>query len=289
MTSGEISKAIADLNDSSQWTRANAADQLREAGKPAFSALIAALDSPSSLQRKEAAHIIRLIADDLASRPILEQGVEYRRLPAEIRELVAALESPDYLWRETVEAELIKRQGQAFDVLIDLLNSKHTTRTDRIIRLLGEWGDLRAVSHLLQAWETLGSDTYMVIVEALAYLAKAAAQRPLELSHDEMLLFLNFARQELGKAGAPLGDALCVIAQQRPTRELREFLPYLKGKWLNPVPESFEKARLAILAATKDLAELPLPAEETGDTLDLPKPAAPISDGTDLPTPVERN
>lgn len=288
MTSEEIRMAVADLGDSAADIRASAIKKLREEGKPAFFALITALDSPNTLQRKQAAHAIRLIADDLANRLIQENEEERRqRLPTETKDLVAALESPDKSWRQTVEWELSRRQGEAFSILISTLRNEFPTRPDRIIRILGEWGDLRAVSPLLDAWDTLGSSTYMVIVEALTNLARVTAQHPLSLSEDEMLRFIIFARQELGASAAPLGDALQNMAQLRPSPGLRRFLPFLKGKWLSPVPESFEKARQAILAATKNLADLPLPAEEADYTPDLPRPADPIRDSSSLPAPVE--
>ncbi|MGC4047659.1 MAG: hypothetical protein QM758_28025 [Armatimonas sp.] len=274
MTSAEVQKAITDLGDINNWIREEAATKLRAEGKSVFFALVTTLDSSNSTQRREAARIIGKIAQDLANRTIIATEEELRRqLPTEVKELILALGTQDKSMRYAIEQELNRRRLEAFPLLLDALRNKTTERPDRIIRLLGEWGDLQAVVPLLDAWDTLGSANYLVIVDALRSLTGAAAQRPLELSDEELLRFIIFARQELGLHASQLGEALCRRVEARPSPSLRIFLPHLRGRWLHPVPESFESARQAILLATQDMVSLPIAAAGPDDTTgNLPMP-----------------
>jgi hypothetical protein len=290
VTDEELTTCITDLGDLSIEVRENAANRLKELGKPTLSPLIDLLDSPSPLLRHEAARLIATITNALANRPISVSRQEPPPpIPTELKALVMGLESPDKLWRKRVEEELYSRRDEAFDLLAETLRTGFTTRPDRIVRFLGEWGDLRAVSLLLNLWQNPGPKLpRLVLFDALVRLADALVRQPLALSDADLLRFVAFARKEIGLVDSgPLGDALCRRATLRPTQALRLLLPHLKGSWLHPVPESFESARQAILAATQDLAELPLPASEPIDITNLPYPAQVSEDAHNLPCPTE--
>jgi hypothetical protein len=267
------------LDELDAGLRQQAFEALREQGKPVLPALIEALESRSPLLRCEAARLIGAIAEDLARRPIPDSPPEPpprpRQVPESLAELVVALESPDQLWRKRVEAVLSHRRAEALPLLLETLESYVTVHPARLIRRLGEWGDLRAVGPLLGLWDELASgDARMSLLVALARLAQKLVEHPLELSDADLLRFVIFARKEMALADAEtLGSAICRRATLRPTPALCLLLPHLKGNWLHPAPRSFATARTVIHESSMLWADLPLPATEPDGSDNLPRPS----------------
>ena len=180
---------------------------------------------------------------------------------------------------------------EAIPAMRQALSAGRPAQAARLAVLLGELGDLPSISPLLRIWPDLASSqTRLIVLKVLVTLAKKLPSEPTAIPISTLQRFLGFAKVQFRPEEAfYLAQAIERRAKYSPSPELRTVLPLLTGRWLNPVPPSFENARLAIEEATKEWKDLPMPAVSDEKSDSLPRPAPSMEAAREeLPRPTEK-
>ena len=251
-----------------------------------------------SVPEREQVNLVFELGVELCTTAISEDNTEpvnltppELTLPETIGGLVKLLHVGDSSRADRADEALREMGAEATPTMREALSAGRPAQAARLAVLLGDLGDLPSIAILLRIWPDLASGpTRLIVLRVLVQLAKKLVGEPTAVSIATLRDFLIFAKVEFRPEEAfSLVQTILNLAASSPSPELRTLLPHLKGRWLSPVPPSFERARLAIEEATEAWKDLPLPALSEGSAQALPVPAGPSSpEPSSLPKASER-
>lgn len=286
----EISLLLDDLGSTYSDTRRKAALSLERYGHACLHPLVDALKSTNPILRMEASRLIIRLTQHLTAEPQPSPEEEVSKQNA--IGLVMALQNPRTSYREMVEERLFQLGDEAISPLIQVLPSATPIHASRVASMLARLQAVEAIPALVsRLTQNMENNPEPAIASALNELIR---QLPLRWRHInfETLILLLADNAGIEMRSESLDSALAVtlirMAQEEPTPQLRQALPYLKRPWYRR-SHVMESARQAVEKATRQWKDLPLPAQNSGESNNLPVPSASIDDtGVDLPQPVDQ-
>lgn len=251
-----------------------------------------------SREEREQVTLVFALGVELCTTPMPENGAEPVDLtppeppfPETIEGLVKLIDHYQPSVANRVFEALRIKGDEAVPAMRQALSAGRPAQAARPAVLLGELGDLPSISILLRVWPDLASgQTRLIVLRVLVTLAKKLAVEPTAIPISTLRGFLSFAKVQFRPEEAYfVAVSIERLAKSAPSPELRTLLPLLKGRWLNPVPPSFERARLAIEEATEEWKDLPLPAlaDDRSNSLPLPARSKELAQ-EELPRPTEK-
>lgn len=285
----EISLLLDDLGSTYSDTRRKAALSLERYGHACLHPLVDALKSTNPILRMEASRLIIRLTQHLTAEPQPSPEEEVPKQNA--IGLVMALQNPRTSYREMVEERLFQLGDEAISPLIQVLPSATPIHASRVASMLARLQAVEAIPALVsRLTQNMEKSPEPAIASALNDLIR---QLPLRWRHInfETLILLLADNAGIEMRSESLDSALAVtlirMAQEEPTPQLRQALPYLKRPWYRR-SHVMESARQAVEKATRQWKDLPLPAQNSGESNNLPVPTTSTDDtAVDLPQPVD--
>ncbi|MGC4047660.1 MAG: hypothetical protein QM758_28030 [Armatimonas sp.] len=221
-------------------------------------------------------------------QPVLRSNVpEPEPLPEDLEELIGVLRDLREIRRRQAMANILAHGPAAILPLERALSQYSSPLVQaRIIYTLAMLGEVRLLRPVWRAHqESITSEVTELLEQALLRMSQTLEATPDKLPLTDLLDIFIFSRSLMPLLADSLARALARLAAIAPTLELRATLPYLQSSWLRPLSSAQREARMAIDTATRNLAELPLPASATQQTESLPRPTESLAVLESLPRP----